>query len=122
MKRAITMLTILAIIIVSGISLSQVHTPAQLFIGVTVYDSIGRLAVLAGLVSILVIHRPRTATQRTALGVIGLVVFVVAMTEIFGDRLALFDGMIYFIGATSLLIEALEPRPQPTNRKAIATS
>ena len=109
MKRTITFLTSLAIIIMTVLSLTHINSPVRLFMGETTLDVIGRLLVLVGLAALAVTNRPRSLALRGALGAIGLAILMVALSEIFSYRLAIFDGLVYLIGATSLLIESLEP-------------
>ena len=122
MKRAITILTSLAIVIMTIVSLADINTAIRLFMGESTQDMIGRLVVLIGLVGLALTHRPRTIGMRAALGVIGVAVLTLALSETFSYHLAMFDGMVYFIGATSLLIEALEPSTAPVrqSRRALA--
>ena len=122
MKRAITILTSLAIVIMTIVSLADINTAIRLFMGESTQDMIGRLIVLIGLVGLALTHRPRTIDMRAALGVIGVAVLTLALSETFSYHLAMFDGMVYFIGATSLLIEALEPSAAPArqSRRALA--
>lgn len=120
MNRTIIVLTGLVIIIMTALSITRIDTPVQLFMGATIFDFTGRLAVLVGLVALALTHRPRTSVQRTALGMLGLIVLTIAFSEVFSYRLALFDGLVYFIGATSLFIEAIEPASAPSGKKALA--
>ena len=113
MKRAITLLTSLAIIVMTIATLANINTAIRLFMGETTLDIVGRLIVLVGLVALAFTNRPRTIALRGALGAIGLAVLTVALYETFNYQLAMLDGLVYFIGATSLLIEALEPDTAP---------
>ncbi len=116
MKRAITILTSLAIIIMTVLPLAHINTPIRLFMGETTLDMAGRLFVLVGLIALSLTWRPRSVAVRAVLGVIGGGVLMIALSEMFEYRLAIFDALIYLVGAASLLIEALEPASLPEQR------
>lgn len=120
MKRIITIFGSLAIIVMTIVSIFHLHMAFNLFMGEGTLDIIGRLLVLVGMVTLAFFRRPRSQLVRGGLGAVGMVVLSVALAETFSYQLAIFDGLIYFIGATFLLIEALEPQTAPTSRAARA--
>ena len=100
--------TLTSVLISSFVAMGATATVSPL-VGTAGGDSIVRLSILAGVVILLVSHRPRGSVLRAILGMLGAVVFLVAMAEAMSGTLGVVDGAIYAVGAYYMLLEALEP-------------
>ncbi|MFZ1801742.1 MAG: hypothetical protein WAW62_01315 [Candidatus Saccharimonas aalborgensis] len=103
-------ISVLLVLLITSLTHSEIGF--NLFMCDAMAHNVARIALTIGLLSLLVIKRPRPLYFRVALGAVGTFVTAFALSQTIDYHLGFIDGLAYFLGSVALLVEAFEPQLQ----------
>lgn len=83
------------------------------FIGTNVLDTVLRVVILAGLVTVLVTRPPRPYYLRVALGVLSSIILIGAFAGMADFHIGILDAVLYLLVSNILAMEAIEDKTAP---------
>lgn len=108
MKRALTVCTVAALLLMASVSLMHVETGFSLFMSTDIDHVVARLIIVSALLAILIIPPPRVRALRIVLIMTSLLVISFAVTQTITYQLGLLDSVAYFLAGLLLSIDAFE--------------
>ncbi len=108
MKKALTICTVAALLLMASVAISGNDTGFSLFMGTGIDHVIARVIIAIALMVILVVPPPRVRSLRATLAIVSLLVITFAITQTINYHLQPLDSVAYFLSGILLAIDAGE--------------
>lgn len=108
MKKALTISTIAALLLMASVAAFHVEVGFSLFMSSEIDHIIARIILAVVLFVTLVATRPRSQTIRMVLGTIALLTIAFSIMQTINYHLSLLDSVAYFLAGLLVSIEAFE--------------
>lgn len=105
-----------SLLLTLSVMLMSLYAPDSLvmtFANHSVADTILRVLIAGGFITVLATKPPRPAALRYAFGILSSVILVVACLSMIDYRIGMLDAAIYFMASIIMAMEAIEEAAQP---------
>ena len=108
MKKALTLSTICALLLMASVAAFNVEVGFSLFMSTDVDHIIARIVIAYALAATLIATRPRSQNVRLVLAGFALLIIAFSITQTINYQLGLLDSVAYFLAGLLVSMEAFE--------------
>ena len=108
MKKALTLSTICALLLMASVAAFRVDVGFSLFMSTEIDHIIARTIIAFSLAITLIVTRPRPDIARLVLAGIALLVIAFTVTQTINYQLGILDSVAYFLAGLLISMEAFE--------------